>query len=83
MERPSEEFRISTPVSIGIAIALCGVAAAFWSAIGKTEGYAALGSLTIAGACLLLAGLALWFARSRFVFWLGLAVVLVLASWKG
>lgn len=83
MERPSEEFRISTPISIGIAAVFCVIAALFWSATGKTEGYLFLGSILLSLACVLLAGVFLWFARNRFVYWLGVAMVLVLFAWIG
>jgi hypothetical protein len=82
MERPSEEFRISTPISIGMAAVFCVIAALFWSATGKTEGYLLLGSILLSLGCLLLAGISLWFARNRLVYWLGIAIVLVLVAWK-
>lgn len=82
MERPSEEFRISTPLSIGIAIVLCAVAALIWSSLGKSEGYMFLGSLLLSLGCLLLAGISLWFAESRLVYWVGIVVIIGLASWK-
>jgi hypothetical protein len=83
MERPSEEFRLSTSASIGIAAVCCAVAALFWNAAGQAEGYPFLGSVILALGCLLLAGLSLWFARNRFVYWLGVITVLVVAAWKG
>ncbi|MBL8378646.1 MAG: hypothetical protein JNM79_12305 [Burkholderiales bacterium] len=82
MERPSEDLRIPTPVSIGIAVVLCAIAALFWSAATKTEGYVFLGSVVLSLGFLLLAGVSLWFARNRFVCWAGIAIVVVIGSWK-
>lgn len=83
MERPSEAFRLPTPVSLGIAAVGCGVAALVWNAARHAEGYAFLGLVVLALGCLLLAGVALWFARSRFVYWSGIIAILVVAAWKG
>ena len=83
MERPSEALRIPTLASLGIAAILCGIGVFLWSGARQAEGYATFGSLLLAGGCLLLAGLALWFARNRVVFWVGIAVVFVVAGWKG
>jgi len=83
VERPTEELRLPTPVSIGIAVACCVVAALFWNAARQAEGYPFLGLAILALACLLLAGLSLWFARNRFVYWLGVIAVLAVAAWKG
>ena len=83
MERPSDELRLPTPVSLGIAAVCCAVAAFVWNAARHAEGYAFLGLVVLALGWLLLAGVSLWFAWSRFVYWSGVIAVLVVAAWKG
>lgn len=88
MSRPRPELRLPTPVSIAIA-SIFG-AAGVWlgrtalrsaaDSTGGYEGYGWLGLLLIAGAALAVAAFALYFARSRFVFWSGFVAVVLLLS---
>lgn len=88
MERPSPELRLPTMVSIAIAVVACGVGYFLWSAGTREmdggasghQGYVWLLMLLFAGAAFLVASLALYFAESRLVFWIGLiAMFLIMA----
>lgn len=88
MSRPSPEFRLPTVVSVAIAVVFAGVG--IWlgrSAVGAGEGGATgyEGSmwflqLLLAGASMLVAAAALYFARSRVVFWIGVVAVIFVMS---
>lgn len=88
MSRPSEEFRLSTPVSIGIAVVF-GAAGVFLGrgalraaaeSPGGYEGYGWLLQLLVAGGALAIAAGALYFAENRLVYWAGLVGIVVLFS---
>lgn len=85
MNRPLPEFRIPTPISIAVAT-IFGIAgiwlgrSAMRSAADSAsgyEGYGWLGLLLMAGASLAIAAFALYFSRSRIVFWIGVVAVVV------
>ena len=88
MSRPSPAFRLPTAVSVAIEVAFAGVG--IWlgrSAVGAGDGGASgyEGStwflqLLFAGASLLVAATALYIARSRVVFWIGVVAVVFLMS---
>jgi hypothetical protein len=88
MSRPSSEFRIPTLISVAIATVFGVIAALLWRSAsvsdpGGAAGYEGFGWLAIvllAGAALVVAALALYFAEHRFVYWVGLVgLVLVFA----
>jgi hypothetical protein len=88
MSRPSSEFRLPTTVSVAIAVVFAGIG--IWlgrSAVGAGEGGATgyegsmwLLQLLFAGASLLVAAMALYFAESRIVFWVGVVAVIFMMS---
>ncbi len=88
MSRPSSEFRLPTTVSVAIAVVFTGIG--IWlarSAVGAGEGGATgyegslwLLQLLFAGASLLVAAMALYFAESRIVFWVGVVAVIFMMS---
>lgn len=88
MIRPDEGFRLSTPVSLaivvvfGIAGVLLGRSALRMAAAGPSgyEGYSWFLQLLFAGAALLVATLALYFARNRFLYWVGLVSMFALLA---
>lgn len=82
MWRPSEEFRIPSWICVSIALAAtafgmwCG--AKGWSAWDHSSGYERYASVVLllfAGGSFVVAAIALMFARSRKLFWLGLAAL--------
>lgn len=86
MDRPSEEFRLPTAVSVGIAVVagavgiLLGRGALHTAAqgAGGFEGYGWLLQLLVAGGALAVAAGALYFAENRLVYWLGVAAIIIL-----
>lgn len=86
MSRPSEEFRLPTLISIGIAVVF-GTVGVFLSRTalraaaqnpGGYEGYGWLLQLLLAGGALVVAAGALYFAENRLVYWAGLVGIVVL-----
>lgn len=88
MSRPLPEFRIPTAASLAIAAVFGAVGvllgrSALRSAAAGTggyEGYGWLGMLLLAGTALVVAAFALYFCRNRFVYWIGLATVVLLLT---
>jgi len=88
MSRPLPEFRLSTPVSIAIAVVFGGAGVLLGRAALRTaaaspggyEGYGWLLQLLLAGGALGVAAIALYFARNRVVYWAGLAAIVLLFS---
>lgn len=84
MTRPASEFRIPTLVSVAIATVFGVIAALLWRSASLSDpgsagagGYGWLGIVLLAGAALVVAALALYFAENRIVYWVGLAALVL------
>ncbi len=88
MSRPLPEFRIPTPISIAIATISGGAGFWLWRSAVQTAATSSGGHagnswlilLLIAGAAFAVAAFALHFARSRLVFWIGVAGIVAVFS---
>jgi len=88
MSRPLPELRLSTPISLAIAVVFGSVGLLLWrfalrtaaQSSGGYDGFGWLLLLLLAGGALAVAGLALYFARNRAVYWVGVVAIVVLFS---
>lgn len=88
MSRPLPELRLSTPISIAVAVVFGAVGLLLWRVALRTpaqssggyEGFGWLLLVLLAGGALAVAGFALYFARNRVVYWVGIVAIVVLFS---